>query len=52
MEDKNETTENLGRSLDSMRDMWMSAAGEAEELKRELLLYKELCRVQWELIHR
>lgn len=44
--------EELKKSLDEMRGMWMEALHEAEALKQELELYKKLCRAQAEVIYR
>lgn len=52
MKESNSEIEELEKSLDEMRGMWMNALNETEVLKQELELYKKLCRVQAEVIHR
>lgn len=52
MKESNSEIEELEKSLDEMRGMWMNALNETEALKQELELYKKLCRVQAEVIHR
>lgn len=52
MKENNSEIEELEKSLDEMRGMWMNALNETEALKQELELYKKLCRVQAEVIHR
>lgn len=52
MKENNSKIEELEKSLDEMRGMWISALNEAEALKQKLELYKKLCRVQAEVIHR
>lgn len=52
MKENNSEIEELEKSLNEMRGMWMNALNETEALKQELELYKKLCRVQAEFIHR
>lgn len=52
MKEKDLEMEDLKKSLDEMRGMWMNALNETEALKQELELYKKLCRVQAEVIYR
>ena len=52
MKENNSEIEELEKSLDEMRGMWMNALNETEALKQELELYKKLCRVQAEVILR
>lgn len=42
----------LEKSLEEIRGMWVEALNEAEALRQELELYKKLCRVQAEIIYR
>lgn len=44
--------EELKKSLDEMRGMWVNALNEVKNLKQELELYKKLCRAQAEVIYR
>lgn len=52
IKEKNSEIEELKRSLDEMRGLWMNALNEAEVVQKELELYKKLCRVQAEVINR
>lgn len=48
MKESNSEIEELEKSLDEMRGMWMNALNETEALKQELELYKNLagCRAR------
>lgn len=52
MKENSSEIEELKRSLDEMRGLWMNALSEAEVVQKELELYKKLCRVQAEVINR
>lgn len=52
MKENSSEIEELKRSLDEMRGLWMNALNEAEVVQKELELYKKLCRVQAEIINR
>lgn len=52
MKENSSEIEELKRSLDEMRGLWMNALNEAEVVQKELELYKKLCRVQTEVINR
>lgn len=52
MKENSSEIEELKRSLDEMRGLWMNALNEAEVVQKELELYKKLCRVQGEVINR
>lgn len=52
MKENSSEIEELKRSLDEMRGLWMNALNEAEVVQKELELYKKLCRVQAEVINR
>lgn len=44
MKENSSEIEELKRSLDEMRGLWMNALNEAEVVQKELELYKKLCR--------
>lgn len=52
MKENSSEIEELKRSLDEMRGLWMNALNEAEVVQKELELYKKLYRVQAEVINR